>query len=150
MNQYSKGDQVGKLGVKFIRELDPIEYTQIINGREKIKRRRVAVFKCPLCENEFEATINNVKTGRIRSCGEHGGKHLCRECNNEAVYRWYCEEHLSPKLIKQRAKLREKELKRNRKKNARYSKKAALKKKKELKKQLLQHVERTERVIIID
>lgn len=59
-----------KKGVK------PTKYTkgELINGIEFVKTISItkyaqrALFKCPICSNYWESNVNNVKTGKSKSC----------------------------------------------------------------------------------
>lgn len=54
-NKYLENSVIN--GVIFVREI------------ENINKRRRGLFKCPMCENFFEAIISKVAEGHTRSCG---------------------------------------------------------------------------------
>lgn len=58
--QYQKGEIIGEYGVSFIEELP-----HDTNKREG----RKALFKCPICGDEFKAYIGNVRYGNTKHCG---------------------------------------------------------------------------------
>lgn len=55
---HSEGDVIGKL--LFVKEVEP--------GSRK---RRMAIFKCPVCNKEFITGINESKSRNTKSCGCH-------------------------------------------------------------------------------
>ena len=68
---YERGQVLGKHGVKYLEEAEPVFYKSregSIDFRERKMKRR-AVFECPLCSSHFETAINRVKGNLTRSCG---------------------------------------------------------------------------------
>lgn len=60
--QYYKGQPLGPYGVLYLEEAEP----SITPGGTK---QRQAVFQCPYCPKSFISRIQDVKQGKIRSCG---------------------------------------------------------------------------------
>ena len=146
MNEYKVGDIIGSFGVVFIREIEPKIYK---NKYGYIKKVRQGIFTCPICGEDFDATFNNVRQGRTRSCGKHD-KAFCRKCNNYAVYGWYCDDCMPEKVKRKRERFIEKKKKREKKRNAKVWRKYKEKKEREQKKQLINTISEDEKVIVID
>jgi DNA-binding transcriptional regulator YiaG len=68
---YDRGQVLGKHGIKYLEEAEPVFYRSregSADFRERRMKRR-AVFECPLCSKHFETAINAVQCGKTKSCG---------------------------------------------------------------------------------
>ena len=63
--KYKTGDLLGENKHIFLKEIEPKVY--IVNGKKRNHMR--ALFQCGLCGNEFENSIQKIKTNYAKSCG---------------------------------------------------------------------------------
>jgi hypothetical protein len=70
---YNQGQVLGKHGVRYLEEAEPVFYKRKQQGFDGFSgnplRVRRALFLCGECENEFCAHISNVRQGYTKSCG---------------------------------------------------------------------------------
>ena len=67
--QYKKGDKLGPLNIIYIKEVEPHISP---DGR----KRRKAIFICPYCKKKFSSFIQDIKNGKIQSCGCYRKKYM--------------------------------------------------------------------------
>jgi hypothetical protein len=65
--QYKENDPIGKNGIVYLREAEPIVEFKDKN-HTKLRIRRRAVFRC-FCGKEFENEIQRIKRNTTESCG---------------------------------------------------------------------------------
>lgn len=61
---YIENQQIGDYGIIFLKEVSP----HITPGKKKVRK---GLFKCPVCNKNFEALIENVRLNKTKSCGTH-------------------------------------------------------------------------------
>ena len=107
--RYRSGQKLGAWKIEFVKEVDPIIYERNPgSGNGMMLKRRRGQFICPACGNTFEAIINNVLTGKRRTCGECGVS-LCsvKGCNEVLYYNGRCLKHQRKTDIKKKRRAEE-------------------------------------------